>query len=156
MEQGKGNRFLTVIGGKLTTYRRLAEEALEKLAPSLNITRSAWTASEKLPGGDLPGPDLESYTEDLMKRFQNWDRQLIAGLVRRHGSCTENVIGDAQKLEEMGKHIGNDLYEREVVYMSINEWAKTPEDVLWRRTKTGVHLLPSERRVAFDAVAKIL
>ena len=148
--------LLTVIGGKLTTYRRLAEEALEKLAPSLNITRSAWTASEKLPGGDLPGPDLESYTEDLMKRFQNWDRQLIAGLVRRHGSCTENVIGDAQKLEEMGKHIGNDLYEREVVYMSKNEWAKTPEDVLWRRTKTGVHLLPSERRVAFDAVAKIL
>ncbi len=148
--------LLTVIGGKLTTYRRLAEEALEKLSPSLNILRGAWTASETLPGGKLPAPDLAAYTKTLMRRHEKWDRHLIAGLVRRHGSCVEEVIGDSYDQEDMGQHIGNDLYEREICYMSKNEWAKTPEDVLWRRTKTGLHLSSYERKRAIDTVAEIL
>ncbi len=148
--------LLTVIGGKLTTYRRLAEETLEKLTPNLGITRGPWTASKTLPGGDFPADDVIEYTEGLVHRYKKWDQKLISGLVKRHGTCAEDVIGDARKLEEMGKHIGNDLYEREVAYMSTNEWAKTPEDILWRRTKTGIHLSTSRRRIATETVAEII
>ncbi len=148
--------LLTVLGGKLTTYRRLAEEAMDRLAPHLAIAGRRWTASAPLPGGDLPAADADAYVDDLARRHDRFDRAYLVRLFRRHGHVAEDVIGDARSRQDMGRHIGADLYEREVRYMAANEWARRPEDVLWRRTKTGVHLSAAERSTATEALAAVL
>jgi glycerol-3-phosphate dehydrogenase len=157
LDDGDGKPpLLTVMGGKLTTYRRLAEEAVKKLTPGLKVRQGAWTSAAALPGGDLPASDFAAFVDGLARQYERWDRRVIAGLARRHGSRVEDVIGDARDLQGMGRQIGGDLYEREVHYMSANEWARKPEDILWRRTKAGVHLSPDERRLALDAVGAML
>ncbi len=156
--EGGGNRppLLTVMGGKLTTYRRLAEEAVDRLAPHLAIAGGRWTASAPLPGGDLPGPDVDAFVDDLARRYDRFDRGYLVRLVRRHGRVAEDVLGDCRGPQDMGRHIGADLYEREVLHIAANEWARRPEDVLWRRTKTGVHLSAAERETAAEALAAML
>ncbi len=155
---GGGNRppLLTVLGGKLTTYRRLAEDAVDRLTPHLAIGGRRWTASAPLPGGDLPAADADAYVDDLERRFDRFDREYLVRLFRRHGRVTEDVIGDARSRRDMGRHIGADLYEREVCHMAADEWARRPEDVLWRRTKTGVHLPATEREAAAETLAAML
>lgn len=148
--------LLTVMGGKLTTYRRLAEEAVDRLAPHLKIAGGCWTASAPLPGGDLPGADVDAFVDDLERRHDGFDRGYLARLARRHGSIADDVIGDSRSPQDMGRHIGADLYEREVLYMAAHEWAREPEDVLWRRTKTGLHLSATERETAAEALAAML
>ncbi len=148
--------LLTVMGGKITTYRRLAEEALNMLEPVLNISGGAWTASVALPGGDLPAKDFSAFVDGLVRAHEHWDRKVIAGLARRHGSRIEDVIGDARDLNDMGQKIASDLYEREAHYMAKYEWAREPEDILWRRTKAGVHLSPEARETAAEILAAML
>jgi len=147
---------LTVLGGKLTTYRRLAEEAMQRLAPFFPTMGGPWTASSTLPGGDLPAAGFGAFLDDLERRHDRFDRHLLANLARRHGSLVSNVIGDAESPQDLGRHVGAGLYEREVVHMVDHEWAREPDDVLWRRSKTGVHLAPAERHRAAEAVASML
>ncbi|MDE0718629.1 MAG: glycerol-3-phosphate dehydrogenase [Rhodospirillaceae bacterium] len=156
--EGGANRppLLTVLGGKLTTYRRLAEDALDRLAPHLAIAGRPWTASAPLPGGDLPASDVAAFVDDLAHRYDRFDRAYLVRLVRRHGRIAEDVLGDARSPQDMGRHVGADLYEREVLHMAANEWARRPEDVLWRRTKTGVHLSTAKREAAAEALAGML
>ncbi|MYG51210.1 MAG: glycerol-3-phosphate dehydrogenase [Rhodospirillaceae bacterium] len=155
---GGGGRppLLTVLGGKITTYRRLAEEAVDRLAPHLAIAGRPWTASAPLPGGDLPASDVAAFVDGLARRHNRFDRGYLARLARRHGRIAEDVLGDARGPQDLGRHIGADLYEREVLHMAANEWARRPEDVLWRRTKTGVHLSAAERHTAAEALAAML
>lgn len=156
--EGGGSRppLLTVMGGKLTTYRRLAEDAVDRLAPHLAAAGGRWTASAPLPGGDLPGSGVDAFVDDLARRYGRFDRGYLLRLVRRHGRIAEDVLGDSRSQRDMGRHIGADLYEREVVHMAANEWARRPDDVLWRRTKTGVHLSTAERETAAEALAAML
>ena len=151
-----GRPLLTVLGGKITTYRRLAEEAVDRLASHLAIAGRPWTASAPLPGGDLPASDIAAFVDDLARRHNRFDRGYLARLARRHGRIAEDVLGDARGPPDLGRHVGADLYEREVLHMAANEWARRPEDVLWRRTKTGVHLSAAERRIAAEALAAML
>ena len=155
---GGGNRppLLTVLGGKLTTYRRLAEDAVDRLAPHLAIAGRRWTASAPLPGGDLPAAGVDAFVDDLERRHDRLGREYLVRLVRRHGAIAGDIIGDARSRQDMGRHIGADLYEREVRHMAANEWARRPEDVLWRRTKTGLHLSAAERETAAEALAAML
>ena len=156
--EGGGSQppLLTVMGGKLTTYRRLAEDAVDRLAPHLATAGGRWTASAPLPGGDLPASDVDTFVDDLVRRHNRFDRAYLVRLVRRHGRIAEEVLGDSRSLQDMGRHVGADLYEREVLHMAANEWARRPEDVLWRRTKTGVHLSAAERKTAAEALAAML
>jgi glycerol-3-phosphate dehydrogenase len=131
--------LLSVLGGKITTYRRLAERTLEKLTPWFPDIGRPWTASATLPGGDIKG-DIEGYSETLSERHSMLPGGLIRALVRRHGSRTPEVLGAARSLEDLGAHFGGHLYEREVDYFMHAEWALDADDVLWRRTKTGLHL----------------
>ena len=157
LEGGRGRPpLLTVMGGKLTTYRRLAEEAVDRLAPHLGTAGGCWTGSAPLPGGDLPGSDVEAFVDDLEHRHDGFDRGFLVRLARRHGSVADDVIGDSRSQQDMGRHIGADLYEREVLHMAANEWARQPGDVLWRRTKTGIHLSATERETAAEALAAML
>lgn len=140
---------LSIFGGKITTYRRLAEYALQQLSPWFPDMGPAWTADALLPGATLPRADGERFGQRLEQRFPQLPPVLLQALARRHGALAYDVLGDASTLADLGLHFGADLYAREVDYLVEHEWAVGAEDVLWRRTKAGLHLDPAQR----DAVA---
>ena len=135
-----GPPLLSVFGGKLTTYRKLAEHALEKLQPAMRFRGKPWTAGSPLPGGDIENADFEAYLNDVRERW-NW---LPPALARRYahayGTRIDRLIGTANELKDLGEHFGDGLYEAEVTYLMRAEWALTDEDILWRRTKLGLHI----------------
>jgi glycerol-3-phosphate dehydrogenase len=130
--------LLSIFGGKITTYRRLAEEALEKLRPYFGSMKGAWTASEALPGGDVG--HFNAFRDEIHGKHPLIPRDLLEGIVRRHGSRAPLVLGGATRLEGLGEHFGAGLTAREVDYLRQEEWARTAEDVLWRRTRAGLHM----------------
>jgi glycerol-3-phosphate dehydrogenase len=134
--------LLTIFGGKITTYRRLAEEALEKLEPFLPM-KGRWTGTEPLPGGTVR--HFNAFRDEMHKRYGTLGRDLVEGIVRRHGSRAGAILGDARSLADLGRHFGAGLTEREVEFLRREEWAQTAEDVLWRRTKCGLHMSEAER-----------
>jgi len=139
---GREPALLTVFGGKITTYRRLAEEALAKLAPSFPAARRPWTHGEALPGGEK---GFERVRGEADARYGALDRELLAGIVRRHGARAPLVLGEANRIEDLGRSFGAGLTEREVEYMRAQEWAVTADDVLWRRSKCGLHMTGAQR-----------
>jgi glycerol-3-phosphate dehydrogenase len=145
----KAAPLLTVYGGKITTYRCLAEEAMAKLEPFFPQLRPAWTAHEALPGGDL---NFNVFRDEMNARYPKLGRELLAGIVRRHGSLTPKVLEHAQGLHDLGRHFGAGLTEREIAYMRSEEWAVTADDILWRRSKCGLHMTPAERAAVRDHV----
>ncbi len=157
--------LLTVMGGKVTTYRRLAEEALERLAPHLAGMGPAWTAGVPLPGGDLdesgqltaaPVVAFERFVTRLAAQYPGFERGYLMRLARRHGARVPAVLGDARSLADMGHLLGPSLTEREVIYLKEHEWAASAEDILWRRTKAGLHLSADERARVADAISALL
>jgi glycerol-3-phosphate dehydrogenase len=134
---------LSVFGGKLTTYRSLAEDAVNKLAPYFRRMKRAWTSEVNLPGSDFA--DREVAKRELLQRYPQLPPALLQGVFRRHGTLAAEVLGDGR----LGEHYGAGLTEREVSYLVEREWARGAEDVLWRRTKCGLHMTEAERsRVA--------
>ena len=136
--------LLTVIGGKITAYRQVAEKALGKLKPFLPGLGAPWTKRAHLPGGDLPSGDFPAFLADF-QRARSW---LPAPLARRlagaYGTLAEVVLGNAASLEELGFHFGGGLYEREAEYLVSREWAQKSEDILWRRSKLGLQFSPEQ------------
>jgi glycerol-3-phosphate dehydrogenase len=149
---GRGEAALvTVFGGKITTYRRLAEEALAKLVAFFPAAKGDWTASETLPGGDVG--HFNAFRDEMHAKYDRLGRKLVEGVVRRHGSRATRILGEASTLDALGRNFGAGLTEREVEYLVAEEWAATAEDVLWRRTKCGLHMEPAER-AAVEAFMK--
>jgi glycerol-3-phosphate dehydrogenase len=144
---------LSVFGGKITTYRRLAEHALDKLAASLPGMGPAWTARGALPGGDIHDADFDAFMAELRQRLPWMDAAHLHGLARRHGTRIAGVLGDARRPDDLGRHFGAGLYAREIDWLRREEWACTADDVLWRRTKAGLHLDATARREVADAFA---
>jgi D-erythritol 1-phosphate dehydrogenase len=135
--------LLTVYGGKITTYRRLAEEAMQKLEPFFPGMKGDWTDGEKLPGGDLP--HFNRFRDEMHEKYPKLGRELVDGIVRRHGNRAVRILGEARGLGDLGRHFGAGLTEREVDYLRAEEWAVNAEDFLWRRTKCGLHMSDAER-----------
>ncbi|MFZ3323640.1 MAG: glycerol-3-phosphate dehydrogenase [Usitatibacter sp.] len=142
LDHGK-TPLLTVFGGKITTYRRLAEEALAHLVPYFKSATPAWTATEALPGGDVG--HFNGFRDAMHSQYPELGRELVEGVVRRHGSRTPTVLGDARRPEQLGRNFGAGLTEREIDYFVSEEWARTAEDVLWRRTKCGLRMNDAQR-----------
>jgi len=136
---------LSVFGGKITTYRRLAEHALEKLAAWFPGMGPAWTADVPLPGATIPGGDGMRFGQRLAQRYPRLPQPLLQALAQRHGALAHDVLGNATTTADLGTHLGAGLYAREVDYLIKHEWAASAEDVLWRRTKAGLHLDPGQR-----------
>jgi glycerol-3-phosphate dehydrogenase len=145
---------LSVFGGKITTYRRLAEHALEKLAPWFRGMGMgpAWTADTALPGATFPRGEAASFEQHLAQRYPRLPQPALRALARRHGALTYDVLGNAATAVELGEPFGAELYAREIDYLVEHEWAVSAEDVLWRRTKAGLHMTPAQR----EAVARYL
>ncbi|MCZ7565966.1 MAG: glycerol-3-phosphate dehydrogenase [Burkholderiales bacterium] len=132
-----GAPLVSVFGGKITTYRKLAEAVLDRLAPALG-ERPSWTANEPLPGGDFDGASFEELTAAYQTRYPRLQPTWLEGLLRRHGTIGAAILGDARTEADLGRHFGGGLYEREVRHLVDREWAVAAEDVLWRRTKFGL------------------
>jgi len=136
--------FLNVIGGKITTYRVLAEDALEKIKRYLPAMKGKWTSSQTLPGGDMEGGNTGAETARICDKYPDLDKKYIARLVRSYGSLADRVLNQNQAMGTLGQYFGGDLYETEVLYLMENEWAVTAEDILWRRSKLGLHFRDAE------------
>ena len=133
--------MLSVFGGKITTYRRLAEAALDKLEDHLPAARKpAWTGGAALPGGDFPQTGYEDLVSEFCAEYPFMDRALVARLVRAYGTRTRDMVGNARSMHDLGQAFGAGLTEREVHYLMDQEWALTADDVLWRRSKLGLRL----------------
>ena len=135
--------LLSVFGGKITTYRRLAEEAMDQLTRTLGRGKAAWTAGAALPGGDIANADFETFLAGVRKRWPELPADLLRRYARAYGTRTERLLGNARATADLGKPFGDGLFEAEVDYLVRNEWALTAEDVLWRRSKLGLHVAPS-------------
>jgi glycerol-3-phosphate dehydrogenase len=146
---GTAAPMLSVWGGKITTYRKLAEEAVALLATPLDIQRNAWTHQGYLPGGDLsawigppqrPDTDFARFVQVLGERHPELGPALGHRLARAYGSRVEQLLA-----EPPGAEVAPGLYERELRYLHRHEWARSADDVLWRRSKLGLHLSPDQR-----------
>lgn len=137
--------LLSVFGGKITTYRTLAREAVDRIAPLLDAPITDWTGDEALPGGDIPNGDFDAYLNRMRAAYSWLPVDTAWRLVRNYGTGAEDLLGTAASVVDLGAHFGADLYEAELKYLADNEWAMTAEDAIWRRSKLGLMLSPTER-----------
>jgi len=154
---GDGAPLLSIFGGKITTYRKLAEHALDKLLPRLGAgrpPRPAWTERATLPGGDLPNADFEAFLSTFQAGRPWLPADLAHRLARAYGTRVEAVLGSARSLADLGENLGSGLHEAEVDYLMDREWARSAADVLWRRSKLGLHLPQSGAARLADWIAQ--
>lgn len=148
-----GAPVLDVFGGKITTHRRLAEAALAKLAPVLPPMREAWTAGAPLPGGDFAVDGAPALAAALRARHPFLDPAWASRLVRAYGTDAERLLDGATEAADLGRDFGATLTEREVAWLRDREWARTAEDVLWRRSKLGLRIDPAGTAALADWLA---
>eukprot|EP01037_Dinobryon_pediforme_P001507 gene1507-1530_t len=153
-----GPAMLSVFGGKITTYRRLAEAALEKLAPHLPPAKGAepgWTASAALPGGDFSRTGFQALVETLRDGRPWLPERLATRLARAYGTRALRILEGAHAMADLGELYGADLTNAELRYLAREEWARTAADVIWRRSKLGLRLSQSEIVRVDEALAII-
>jgi glycerol-3-phosphate dehydrogenase len=140
--------LLSVFGGKLTTYRKLAEHAMDKLGKYFPNAGQAWTKTNVLPGGDFSG-DRDSYAQKLRQRFSWLPESLARHYARTYGTHSELILKEANSISGLGENFGHDFYEAELRYLVEKEWVTELDDAIWRRTKLGMWLTkPQQQRVA--------
>ncbi len=154
-DDGRAPPVLSIFGGKITTYRKLAESVLGELKAYFPALAAPWTDTEILPGGDLPPGGIAAWTEAMARRYPGLPAEAVRGIARRHGAQASKVLGDAKSAGDLGEDFGNGLTAREVTYLLRDEWARTADDVLWRRTKCGLGMPEAARArvAAFVAAA---
>lgn len=142
--------LINIFGGKITTYRKLAESMLEEIEKFLGKRGKPWTAGATLPGGDFPATGYDSMVAGLRRAHPWLDETFARRMVRLYGSEAKDIIGSAGSPEDLGRHFGDTLYEAEVRHLIEKEWAATAEDILWRRTKRGLRLSKAEAKALDD------
>jgi glycerol-3-phosphate dehydrogenase len=137
--------LLSVFGGKITTYRHLAEEALKKLRPWVGQAGAEWTRGATLPGGDFEPRGFDALLAALKSDYSDIQEALLRRLARLYGTRARQILAGCQTEAELGQRFGDTLYEREAAYLVEHEWARTADDILWRRTKLGLRFTADER-----------
>lgn len=133
--------LLSVFGGKITTYRYLAKDAVERLKDHVPaLSGGDWTATMPLPGGDFPIDGIEALKTELAHEHPFLDAAAVDRIARAYGTCARAWLGEARSLDALGTHFGHSLTAAEADYLVSREWARTAEDILWRRTKLGLRL----------------
>lgn len=132
--------LINIFGGKLTTYRRLAEEVVELARDRSGTGSGPWTNGPALPGGDFSCDGLDELIAELRRSYPWLEKEHVVRLAKAYGTCASDVLGDAGSYQQMGQNFGASLYETEARYLMAREWAKTADDVLWRRSKLGLRL----------------
>jgi glycerol-3-phosphate dehydrogenase len=154
-----GAPLLTVWGGKITTFRTLAEEAVDRLAPRLGCTRGGWTSTAQMPGGAVLSRSGEVLRRalglaDLFGRLSEeypWvPPPMLERMVQSYGGLVSTMLRSARRLSDLGAPVADGLYEAELEYLVVREWARSAADALWRRSKLGLHLSPQDQRSVAD------
>ena len=145
-----GAPFLSVYGGKITTSRMLGEHAMQKLEKYFDYETKDWTETALLPGGDLIDSDFDLFTSDMRKRYPNMDSSLLRRLCHAYGTRITLILGDGSEPPKLGQDFGAGLYELEAKYLINHEWATSAEDILWRRSKLGLHMSQTQRDTFTD------
>ncbi len=140
----QGAPLLSVLGGKITTYRKLSETVLARLRPSIGGPAGRWTAAAALPGGDMPRASLARFIDEATRRWPFLAPGHLRRLACAYGTRMEQVLQGARKAADLGESLGADLTAAEVEYLRDQEWAVTVEDILWRRSKLGLRLQPAD------------
>jgi len=140
LDERKNAPILSVYGGKITTYRKLAEQAVGMLQTSLDNTEKDWTADVPLPGGDIANADFDAFMTQLKPQYDWLDESLLLDYARNYGTRIHTLLAKVSGMGELGQHFSGPLYQREVDYLVEHEWARTAEDILWRRSKKGLHI----------------
>jgi len=130
--------LVSVLGGKITTYRKLAEDVLDEVARFIPNVPPTWSASDCLPGGDFPHQEFNREVDKLKQAYPFLSEAHAHRLARLYGTRAKNILSDARRIEDLGRLFGGSLYETEVRYLIDHEWARCAEDILWRRTKEGL------------------
>jgi len=143
---------LTVYGGKLTTHRKLATQALSRLSPFLHFPRESRTASEILPGGNFGAGGTTEFEQTLRDEYSWLPKSQLRRYVWTYGTLSRSLLGHARSLMDLGKCFGADLYANEIDFLMDTEWAMSAEDVVWRRTKLGLRLSPSDVESVSDYI----
>ncbi|KWD52881.1 glycerol-3-phosphate dehydrogenase [Burkholderia ubonensis] len=152
MDDGAGAPLLSVFGGKITTFRKLAEEAGDLLCRTLGRDAAPWTAGAPLPGGDIANAKFDAFAAQFAARHPWLPAELARRYARAYGTRAERVVGNAKSLAELGAAIAPGIHEAELRYLRDVEWATRAQDVLWRRSKLGLHVAPG----TLDAVTAAL
>ena len=139
-----GAPLLSVFGGKITTFRKLAESAMEKIEPFFPGLRGPWTANASLPGGDFPHAEVEERIAALARKHPYIAAENMRRLFRAYGTDTETMLADVRSAADLGQCFGP-LSEREIDWLKRREWAVTADDILWRRSKLGLHMSKPEQ-----------
>ena len=147
LDDAAGAPILNIFGGKITTYRELAERGMAKIDKFFPYMGKAWTDKAPLPGGDMEDADFEKFREKLKSDYPWMPRSLRNHYGRLYGTLTTKIVGDATDMSALGQHFGGDLYEAEIMYLIEHEWALSAEDILWRRTKHRLNLSDSEQKI---------
>ncbi|KUZ68940.1 glycerol-3-phosphate dehydrogenase [Burkholderia ubonensis] len=152
MDDGAGAPLLSVFGGKITTFRKLAEEAGDLLCHALGRDAAPWTAGAPLPGGDIANAKFDAFAAQFAARHPWLPAELARRYARAYGTRAERVVGNAKSLAGLGAAIAPGIHEAELRYLRDVEWATRAQDVLWRRSKLGLHVAPG----TLDAVTAAL
>ena len=144
VDTSAGAPVLNIFGGKITTYRRLAESALDKIGQHLPLPGGAWTAGVALPGGDFAVDGVARLIADLQAAYPFLDAAWAGRLVRAYGTEAATMLGQARQAADLGEAFGATLTEAEVRWLMTREYARSAEDVIWRRTKLGLRLAPEQ------------
>jgi glycerol-3-phosphate dehydrogenase len=155
LDHGRGKApLITVIGGDVTTARLRAERAVSRLTPFYPMS-ARWTAKAPLPGGDFAWDRFDNEVDEVRDRWRFLGEEQARRLVAAYGTNVRAVLGDAKERGDLGPAFGPELTSAEVRYLMKNEWARFPDDILWRRTKLGLTMSPADREAlaAFMASA---
>jgi glycerol-3-phosphate dehydrogenase len=156
--EGGAPPLLSIFGGKITTYRRLAEAALAQLAPYLPAATGeapGWTGKTPLPGGDFPMQGFEATLRAAAARYPFLAENHLRRLLRAYGTRIHGLLAGVRDVADLGPHFGADLTEAELIYLVRCEWVRTADDVLWRRSKLGLRLTQAEVSRVEDALQRI-
>ena len=137
--------LINVFGGKITTYRRLAEAMLERIGETLGERGQAWTKGAALPGGNFPINGFDTLLGQMQAQYPFVESDVLWRLCRLYGTETALLLGKAKKIADLGRHFGHGLYEAEIAYLMENEWARSAEDILFRRTKLGIRFTARQK-----------
>ena len=154
VDTSAGAPVLNIFGGKITTYRRLAESAMEKIGGHLTLPKDKWTAGVPLPGGDFPVDGVDRLVADLHKRYPFLSDFWARRLVRAYGTEAAGVLGNAEQAADLGEDFGATLTESEINWLMKHEYARTAEDVIWRRNKLGLRLTKEQTQKLDDWMAR--
>ncbi len=150
---------LSVYGGKITTYRKLADDAMNILSDHLSMDSKDWTRHQPLPGGDMPDADFDAYLQQARTTYAWLHEDLLFDYVRNYGTRIDEILKGRSSTEALGRHFGAQLYQAEVDYLVAHEWAQSVDDVIWRRSKKGLAMSNEQsdelRRYLAETVGKV-